>query len=61
MIQPNTEELKSAAAVALGLMMLGTQAIDHKFGEGCAAENPALLAAFMQTSALSFERNPGEQ
>lgn len=54
MNHPDPEELKSAAAVALGLMTLGTQAIDRKFGEGYAADNPALLAAFMQAAALAF-------
>jgi len=61
MIQPNHDDLKSAAAVALGLMTLGAQAIDRKFGEGHAAENPALLGAFMLAAALSFERTSGEQ
>lgn len=61
MIQPNTEDLKSAATVALGFMTLGAQAIDRKFGEGHAANNPALLAAFMLAAALSFERSTGEQ
>lgn len=61
MIQPSTDDLKSAAAVALGLMSLGAQAIDRKFGEGHAAENPALLGAFMLAAALSFERTPREQ
>lgn len=51
---PNTDDLKSAAAVALGLMTLGAQAIDRKYGEGYAAENPALLAAFMQAAALHY-------
>lgn len=60
MIHPNPDDLKSAAAVALGFMTLGTQAIDRKFGECYAAENPALLAAFMLAAALSFERNPGK-
>lgn len=54
MIQPNPDDLKSAAAVALGLMSLGAQAIDRKFGEGHATENPALLAAFMQAAALHY-------
>lgn len=61
MIQPNHDDLKNAAAVALGLMSLGAQAIDRKFGEGHAAENPALLGAFMLAAALSFERKPGDQ
>lgn len=61
MIQPNPDDLKSAATVALGLMSLGAQAIDRKFGEGFAAENPALLGAFMLAAALSFERKPGDQ
>lgn len=54
MIQPNTDDLKSAAVVALGLMSIGVQAIDRKFGEGYAADNPALLAAFMQAAALHY-------
>ena len=58
---PNPDDLKAAATVALGFMTLGTQAIDRKFGEGYAADNPALLAAFMLAAALLFERNPGEQ
>ena len=61
MIQPNTDDLKSAAAVALGFMSLGVSAIDRKFGEGHAAANPELLGAFMLAAALSFERKPGEQ
>jgi len=54
MIQPNPDDLKSAAAVALGFMSLGVQAIDRKFGEGHAAENPMLLGAFMLSAALAF-------
>lgn len=61
MNQPNTDDLKSAAGVALGFMSLGAQAIDRKFGEGHAAENPALLGAFMLAAALSFERKPDDK
>lgn len=58
---PNTDDLKSAAAVALGFMTLGVQAIDRKFGEGHAAENPMLLGVFMLAAALSFEHKPDDQ
>lgn len=54
MTHPNPDDLKNAAAVALGLMTFGVQAIDRKFGEGYAAENPALLAAFMRAAALHY-------
>lgn len=46
MIPPNADDLKSAAAVALGLMSLGAQAIDRKFGEGHAAENSRIAGRF---------------
>lgn len=61
MIQPNHDDLKSAAAVALGFMSLGVQAIERKFGEGYAEEHPELVGAFMLAAALSFERKPGDQ
>ena len=61
MIQPNPDDLKSAAAVALGFMSLGAQAINRKFGEGYAEAHPVLVGAFMLAAALSFKHKPGEE
>lgn len=61
MNQPNIDDLKSAAAVALGFMSLGVQAIERKFGEGYAEQHPELVGAFMLAAALVFERKDGEE
>lgn len=53
-MMPDTDDLKSASTVALGLMILGVQAIDRKFGEGYSENNPVLLSAFMRTAVLDM-------
>lgn len=61
MNQPNLDDLKSAAGVALGFMSLGVQAIERKFGESYALQHPELVGAFMLAAALVFERKPDDQ
>ena len=48
------EMMRTAAVYAKGNMGRGVEAIDECFGEGFAKDNPALLAAFMQTAAIAY-------
>lgn len=46
--------MKQAAMTAHDYMLHAKEDIDKIFGEGFAAKNPSLVAAYMQTAALDF-------
>lgn len=47
--------MDQAASTACHYMTRGVDFIDEKFGDGYAAEHPALLSAFMRTAAHDFD------
>lgn len=46
--------LRQAPMTAADYMRSAKDSIDETFGDGYAAKNPALVAAFMQTAAADF-------
>lgn len=46
--------LRQASMTAEDYMRSAKRSIDETFGDGYAAKNPALVAAFMQTAATDF-------